>query len=709
MNTITTFVSFLEDQGIESASIILGSNIHDTIVLNYHLLTNSILQNLANYVATLHNSNQINEKNIQIDNHISIWSEILDCIRDITIQNREEASKNFQILMNMSNDTNSQRVIHWLKQIHNENKATSIFRELIQDTINMCMSNNNPNSENIIAMMKFVQEVILRLDLTKEKNSKTIEKNPNKSINVDIIEKKSPDQSIVDIHDNDNQSKLIIAGEYLQHLISEYKGNITQLKMKILEDYNNQIIQYEYLIHVLQDNIDACHAANYINKKKLFEYLLEYLKNIHDKDLIHQNENENYSNQQQILSSTIHAPQFIEENNSLNKDNNRNNMIISSPLSFIDGSNYSMSILENDIKNKKKKLEKKLSKQKVTDLALKLGKHLHENRWVVCDNFLPLDIIRRVRIESSLLQDYYEQSEIWVGKKADIGAHLSVPNIRGDRVLFMCGGNNGSPEGVSRKVTTIGEIEPCKLNIKAVSPIRRFIALRELISACDKLVDEMKLHVKELSGVYERSDAMLAIYPGKGSRFQRHIDNTTGDGRRLTLLIYLNPGWTVDKGGNLRITDKNINENSSVDVLPVAGRLAMFFSSEIIHEVRPCFDDRHAITIWYYDAEERKKAIEEAHKEGKDIEVSTIEAQIEAKNFIAELMGGENSDINIDPKPDEIKLLSEKAKRLSNDALKIVSKITGSISPKVFLEGFELLTTTDLKSMRILFHRMGLD
>ena len=49
---------------------------------------------------------------------------------------------------------------------------------------------------------------------------------------------------------------------------------------------------------------------------------------------------------------------------------------------------------------------------------------------------------------------------------------------------------------------------------QAKAPIRRFLALKELINSCDKLMAELKPRVKRLSGVYERSDAMLAIYPG---------------------------------------------------------------------------------------------------------------------------------------------------------------------------------------------------
>jgi hypothetical protein len=44
----------------------------------------------------------------------------------------------------------------------------------------------------------------------------------------------------------------------------------------------------------------------------------------------------------------------------------------------------------------------------------------------------------------------------------------------------------------------------------------------------DALMESMKTQCASLSGVYERSDAMLAVYPGEGARFAKHIDNTTG-------------------------------------------------------------------------------------------------------------------------------------------------------------------------------------
>lgn len=56
------------------------------------------------------------------------------------------------------------------------------------------------------------------------------------------------------------------------------------------------------------------------------------------------------------------------------------------------------------------------------------------------------------------------------------------------------------------------------------------------------------------SSNYEPSDKILIFHLIGGSRFARHIDNTTSDGRRLTMLIYLNPDWSVSLGGALRLT-----------------------------------------------------------------------------------------------------------------------------------------------------------
>lgn len=75
-----------------------------------------------------------------------------------------------------------------------------------------------------------------------------------------------------------------------------------------------------------------------------------------------------------------------------------------------------------------------------------------------------------------------------------------------------------------------------------------------MVRSLDRFVrTELRSRVPLLTKLYKRSDAMMAIYPGDGSRFAKHVDNTTCDGRHLTVLCYLNPTWDRKNGGALRI------------------------------------------------------------------------------------------------------------------------------------------------------------
>ena len=40
--------------------------------------------------------------------------------------------------------------------------------------------------------------------------------------------------------------------------------------------------------------------------------------------------------------------------------------------------------------------------------------------------------------------------------------------------------------------------------------------MKELISACDDLINSLKPKIPDLEGIFERSDCMLAVYPGTG-------------------------------------------------------------------------------------------------------------------------------------------------------------------------------------------------
>ncbi|MEJ0030112.1 MAG: 2OG-Fe(II) oxygenase [Bacteroidota bacterium] len=93
------------------------------------------------------------------------------------------------------------------------------------------------------------------------------------------------------------------------------------------------------------------------------------------------------------------------------------------------------------------------------------------------------------------------------------------------------------------------------------------------------------------------------VYPA-GAYYKRHLDQfKPGDHRKLSVICYLNEGWTDDLGGQLRMYLKS----GIKDVLPLAGRLVCFRSDMIEHEVLPSKKERLSITGWMLDQEAELK------------------------------------------------------------------------------------------------------
>ncbi len=90
-----------------------------------------------------------------------------------------------------------------------------------------------------------------------------------------------------------------------------------------------------------------------------------------------------------------------------------------------------------------------------------------------------------------------------------------------------------------------------------------------------------------------------AIYP-KGRFYRRHLDTFENDQRRkLSMVLYLNKDWTEENGGELVIYTQENNQEKPVSILPKFGRLVIFESSVLEHEVKPVLKgERLSITGW---------------------------------------------------------------------------------------------------------------
>jgi hypoxia-inducible factor (prolyl hydroxylase) len=105
--------------------------------------------------------------------------------------------------------------------------------------------------------------------------------------------------------------------------------------------------------------------------------------------------------------------------------------------------------------------------------------------------------------------------------------------------------------------------------------------------------------VTELRAVVGRSRPMLAVYPGEGARYMRHVDNPGGNGRLLTLVYYLNFGWRErEHGGCLRLWRADYSEPVAT-MAPLLDRAVLFWSDRRVpHEVMPAQRERIATQIW---------------------------------------------------------------------------------------------------------------
>lgn len=191
----------------------------------------------------------------------------------------------------------------------------------------------------------------------------------------------------------------------------------------------------------------------------------------------------------------------------------------------------------------------------------------------VVDNFLGADIGQGVleNVKALHKTGKFTDGQL-VSQKSD-----STKDIRGDKITWIEGRESGCEK------------------------------IRFLMSRMDDLIRHCngKLGNYKING---RTKAMVACYPGNGTGYVRHVDNPNGDGRCVTCIYYLNKDWDVkEHGGLLRIFPEG--KAQFADIEPRFDRLLLFWSDRRNpHEVQPAYATRYAITVWYFDADERARA-----------------------------------------------------------------------------------------------------
>ncbi|ESU23720.1 2OG-Fe(II) oxygenase [Flavobacterium enshiense DK69] len=187
---------------------------------------------------------------------------------------------------------------------------------------------------------------------------------------------------------------------------------------------------------------------------------------------------------------------------------------------------------------------------------------LMNQKFSIADNFFAPDEVALLR--KNLLRKFDERNF----KKSAIGnqdREQIAEEVRGDFILWLDEQNADEAE---------------QLYFERINDFVRY-----LNRTCFLGIQDMEFH--------------YALYP-EGTFYKRHLDTFQNDSRRkLSMVCYLNEEhWQMDYGGELTIYKNEDGNETELNVVPVQGRMVIFESQVLEHEVKPVRQPRLSITGW---------------------------------------------------------------------------------------------------------------
>lgn len=125
---------------------------------------------------------------------------------------------------------------------------------------------------------------------------------------------------------------------------------------------------------------------------------------------------------------------------------------------------------------------------------------------------------------------------------------------------------------------------------------RESLAQRRYLALMAEL--QQQINVALYLGLFE-FEAHFAHYP-PGAFYRKHYDSFRGRANRvISTVLYLNPAWPDDAGGEMALFDEVETEREVARIVPEAGTFACFLSDRIPHEVLPTRQPRVSIAGWF--------------------------------------------------------------------------------------------------------------
>ena len=192
------------------------------------------------------------------------------------------------------------------------------------------------------------------------------------------------------------------------------------------------------------------------------------------------------------------------------------------------------------------------------DVFTRIVAALRQDGYIILDEVLPVEQTQ------SLFLDI-KQSDPSIFQTAGIGRedrHQRNPFVRRDRICWL---DQGYP-GLAEYFTWMEQLR-------------------------------LRVNGELFLGLFDY-ECHYAHYPA-GAFYKKHIDAFRGlSNRRLTTILYLNPDWQAQDGGELLLYDKATDTLIS-RVAPVFGKMVIFLSEDFPHEVLPARRSRYSLAGWF--------------------------------------------------------------------------------------------------------------
>ncbi|MBV7314641.1 2OG-Fe(II) oxygenase [Shewanella sp. NIFS-20-20] len=185
-----------------------------------------------------------------------------------------------------------------------------------------------------------------------------------------------------------------------------------------------------------------------------------------------------------------------------------------------------------------------------------LAEQLTVRGYHVFESEIPADICQALRAKAINHSDEFSKAAIGRGAEQQY-----LTSVRGDKILWL------SPDN-----------EVDKRYLDLMSQLRLAINRR------------LYLGLNEFESHY-------AIYH-PGHHYQKHIDSLKGSQNRvLTSVLFLNPEWQTEHGGELLVYSEA--DTLLETVTPTMGKWVVFLSEVFPHEVVDTHVDRYSIAGWF--------------------------------------------------------------------------------------------------------------